>query len=830
MEMFLRITGVRVVSGKLSVMIRFALLLSFFACTNLAIAQSGFGSFQQLKQETGTVIISTSEGKLFFRNYPGNIVQTTFEAATYKGEQISNAVLLKPITTGLRIKLQNREKVILTNSVIEIEILKQPVTISYRYIKTGDEFYLSNITTKDQHRVLQFNLIDENEQFFGTGSRSIPFNKRGYKVGLDNNPWYGYNTDADNLNYSMPFYISNYNYGVFYDNPSRGYIDFGKLSKDTLEVAFKAGKLQFYTFFGENASNIIQQFTSLVGRMSLPPRWALGNFMSRFGYRTQEEVMSIAAKMKEQKFPFDAVIIDLFWFGDAVHGAWNLGNLDWNKQRFPEPEKMIADLKKQNIKTILITEPFVLAESFNYKHTQQNKLNTVDAKGDTVGIKEFYFGHTGLLDLFQNKTKDWFWSKYDAQIKKGVAGWWGDLGEPEKHPNYVYHNLKDFGQTRLFNADEVHNMYGHEWSKMVFDKYTKHYPAQRLFHLNRSGYAGTWRFGSVPWSGDVDRSWKGFNAQLPIMLSMSMSGVPAMHSDAGGFAMGERDPELYRRWFQMAVFSPIFRPHGSVNAPDPKIAQIESEPVFYDEPDKSILRSFVELRYRLMPYIYTLVYEAATKGHPMVRPMFYNNNTDSNLYKANDQYMFGDALLIAPVLEKGASKRKLYLPQGTWYDFYNPAKTFTGGKWVEVDLNAETIPVFVKGGSVIPMKPTFDNTAFYPKEKLIFHYYAAEGFTTTEMYEDDGVNPKAIAAKQFERIQLYSMKKENTVTVSISSKGLYVGKPAQRNIDLFVYGITKPKEVFVNKQLRSEWNILDNGGVHLTNVSWNGATLTITAQ
>lgn len=812
-------------------MTRFLLLLLVATHSLVGSAQSGFGNFQSVKQEPGVVLVTTSTGKLFFRNYPGNIVQTTYEANSYKGDQISNAVLLKPSTTAsFKLKINNAEKLVLVTATTQIELIKQPLTISYHSIKTGDEFYLSNYAVKENHHVLQFNLIDEEEQFFGTGSRSISFNKRGARVGLDNNPWYGYSTNADNLNYSMPFYVSSNNYGIFYDNPSRGYLDFGKTNKDTLDAAFKGGKLQFYTFFGDNAAQIIQQFTSLVGRMSLPPRWVLGNFMSRFGYRTQDEVMSIAAKMKEQNFPFDAVIIDLFWFGDAVHGAWNMGNLDWNKQRFPEPDKMIADLKKQNIKTILITEPFVLSESFNYKYTQQNKLNAVDAKGDTIGINEFYFGHTGLLDLFQNKTKDWFWSKYDAQIKKGVAGWWGDLGEPEKHPNYVYHNLKDFGQTRLFNADEVHNMYGHEWSKMVFDKYAKHYPNERLFHLNRSGYAGTWRFGSVPWSGDVDRSWNGFKAQLPIMLSMSMSGVPTMHSDAGGFAMGERDPELYLRWLQMAVFSPIFRPHGSVNAPDPNIPQIESEPVFYEEPNKTILRKFVNLRYELMPYVYTLMYEAATKGYPMVRPMFFHNNADSNLYKATDQYMFGDALLIAPVLEKGASKRTLYLPEGLWYDFFDPSKTFKGGEWIEAEVTNESIPVFVKGGSVIPMKPSFENTALYPKDHLVFHYYAAEGNQQYFMYEDDGATSNAIAKKKFELVRLFTTTKSGVTSISLSGNGgLYNGKPLQRKIELFVHGFKQPARVLVNNIAFKDWMIHDNT-LHIPSYMWQGSNSVIKIQ
>jgi oligosaccharide 4-alpha-D-glucosyltransferase len=806
-------------------MIRSLLLLLALITHVFTIAQPGFGNFKSIKQEAGITAVNTTTGKIIFKIYPGNCIQTTFEQLQQPGEQISNAVLQKPLAANFRIRINNSDKLILSLGSTEIELTKQPVTLRYHSAVTSAEFFLSNYTVKEQQKVLQFNLLDEDEQFFGTGSRSIPLNKRGYRIGLDNNPWYGYSTNADNLNYSMPFYVSSNNYGIFYDNPSRGYIDFGKTSKDTLDVAFKAGKLQFYTFFGENAAQIIQQFTALVGRMSLPPRWALGNFMSRFGYRTQDEVMSIAAKMKEQKFPFDAVIIDLFWFGDAVHGAWNIGNLDWNKKRFPEPEKMIADLKKQNIKTILITEPFVLSESFNYKYTQQNKLNAVDAKGDTVGIKEFFFGHTGLLDLFQNKTKDWFWSKYDAQIKKGVAGWWGDLGEPEKHPNYVYHNLKDFAQKRLFNADEIHNMFGHEWSKMVFEKYAKHYPNQRLFHLNRSGYAGTWRYGSVPWSGDVDRSWNGFKAQLPIIQSMSMSGVPTMHSDAGGFAMGERDPELYLRWLQMAVFTPIFRPHGSVNAPDPKIPQIESEPVFYDEPNKSILRKFVELRYRLMPYVYTLMYEASTKGTPLVRPMFFYDNTDSNLFKATDQYFFGDALLIAPVLEKGATKRRLYLPKGEWYNFWNPKEKRNGGEWIDADLTTETIPVYVKAGTVLPMKPAFDNTVNYPAGKIILHVFPATGTFSSNMYEDDGTTPLAVQKKQFELIRFSTSLQNEVFNCTLTSNnGIYSGKPRERTVELYIHGLMSPREVWIDGKQDGEWVIEEGGGtVYVPAMKWNGS-------
>ncbi len=804
------------------------LFLAFISLlfTIATFAQNGFGTFKELRVRDNTLFIVTDQGVLLFRQYPNNVLQTTFEPNGRAGEQVSNAVLQKPVKAP-RITRNDAMAIQFMVGTTLVSVQKNPLQVQYGNAKQG--FALTGYSADAEQQVLKF-AVKTDEQFFGTGSRSIPFNRRGYKVELNNNPWYGYNINADNLNYSMPFIQSDHGYAIFLDNPSKGYLDIGKTKADVLEAGLKGGKLQFYTFFGNTPAKILQQFTALVGRMSLPPRWAMGNFMSRFGYRTQDEVMSISKMMKDQHFPFDAVIIDLFWFGDGVHGAWKMGNLDWNKQRFPNPEQMIADLKKEDIKTILIAEPFVLSESFNYKYTQENKLNAVDKNGDTICIKEFFFGYAGLLDIFQSKTKDWFWSKYNAQVQKGVAGWWGDLGEPEKHPNYLYHNLKDMGQKRLFNADEVHNLYGHTWSQMLFEKYAKNYPDQRLFHLNRSGYAGTWRYGSYPWSGDIERSWNGFNAQLPIMLGMGMSGVPTMHSDAGGFAMGKRDPELYRRWLQMAVFSPIFRPHGSVNAPDPKIPQIESEPVFYDEPDKSILRSFVELRYRLMPYIYNLAYEAATTGAPFVRPMFFNDASDPELYKATDQYMFGSALLVAPVLEQGATKRKLYLPKGEWYDFWNPEKRIKGAQWLEVDVNAATIPVFVKAGSVIPMKPVFENTAQYPKGRIVLHYYAAEGNSQSVFYEDDGVSPDAIKANKYELITVKTNTKGQQVTMTIvGNGGQYKGKPAKRQIELFVHGVAQPKQVLVNGSVLSKW-LMENGAVSIPSIIWETGVKKVVLQ
>lgn len=788
-----------------------------------AFAQRGWGKLNSYQHNDSLVILNATNGNITLRLFPGDIIQTTVETNAYRGEQISNAVLTNSTGKWKKIK-EDANGLLFSAGKQKINIQKDPLRIVYG--TEGHEISFTGYELKEDHHCLLFG-SSAGEQFYGTGSRSTPIQKSGYRTNLNNNPWYGYNTDADNLNFSMPFFQSSKGYGLFFDNPSVGYFDFCKNQKEVVEAGFKAGKLQFYIFFGASPSALIQSFTSLVGRMPMPPRWALGNFMSRYGYRNQQEVLDIAKQMKGDQFPLDAVIIDLFWFGNGEHGSWNMGNLSWNNERFPQPEKMIQDLKKENIKTILIAEPFVLTESSNYLHTQQNKLNAVNKTGDTVSIKEFYFGYAGLLDIFKNNTKDWFWNQYDQQIRKGVAGWWGDLGEPEKHPSYLYHNLEDLGHNRLFNAEEVHNIYGHAWSQMLYEKYSQYYPEERLFHLNRSGYAGTWRYGSFPWSGDVERSWKGFQAQLPIMLSMGLSGVPTMHSDAGGFAMGQRDPELYRRWLQMAVFSPIFRPHGSVSAPDPNIPQIESEPVFYSEPEKSILLDFVRLRYKLMPYTYRLAYEAATNGLPFVRPMFFSDTTDKELFLATDQYYFGPSMIVAPVLEKGATSRRLYLPKGTWYNYWDPAKTEEGGKWIVVKTIPEQIPVFVKAGSTILQKPLFENTANYPADKLEFHCYADKGLNTDTYYEDDGSNPNALASGKHELISITTRQKGKQYRIQIRSKGgTYDGKPESRDCNIYLYGFVKPRAVIVNGEALQNW-VVNGKTIEIKNLKWDGKPLEI---
>ncbi|HAN39349.1 MAG TPA: glycosyl hydrolase, partial [Chitinophagaceae bacterium] len=288
------------------------------------------------------------------------------------------------------------------------------------------------------------------------------------------------------------------------------------------------------------------------------------------------------------------------------------------------------------VQTILITEPFILEGTKNYEAGKQ--YLAVNDQLQPYRLTNFYFGYGGIVDVFRNDSKDWFWSFYQKQMNEnGVTGWWGDLGEPENHPADAKHQLRDKGFQRLFGADEIHNLYGHEWTKMLYEKFATHYPKRRLFSLNRAGFAGTQRYGILPWSGDISRSWSGYQAQLPVMLGAAMSGLPYYHSDAGGFAGGDNDAELYVRWLQMAAFSPIFRPHGTaLYEADKQAFSYPSEPSLQPAPYNAYAKKVVLQRYQYLPYTYNLSYLHATKAQPLMSPLYHYFENDTTAQRIED--------------------------------------------------------------------------------------------------------------------------------------------------------------------------------------------------
>lgn len=655
---------------------------------------------------------------------------------------------------------------------LQIIFHKNPFYASYVYhgdtLLNEDKGYFE----RGKEKGLQFR-ITKNEQYFGLGERAVTALK-GNRFQLFNQAHYGYGMGQKNLNFSVPVLLSSKRYLLLYDNPEKGYADVGDLNKNILEFGATGGLTKYVFIAGYDYPDIYHSYGILTGTQPLPPRWALGNLQSRMAYRTQSEADSIVSAMQAKDFPMDALILDFYWFGDNIKGY--LGELNWYKPHWPNPKAMIANFRKKGVKTILITEPYIIDTLWHFQVGKKLGIFSTDSLGKTFINKQFYFGPASMIDIFKPVARRWFWKQYNKQIKIGVAGWWGDLGEPETISEHQY-----FVSGK---ADQVRNLYGFYWEKMIFDNYRKHYPTTRLFDLNRAGYAGSQRFSVFPWSGDISRSWSGLQAQLPVMLNMSLSGMPFIHTDAGGFAMGVKDNELYTRWLQFACFSPILKPHGS---------GIPSEPIFFNDTTQRIVRDFMKLRYRLLPYIYTVAWRTDEDGTPIIRPLFFEYPNDSTAYSVIDEYFFGPDFLVAPVIHPGVKSLKVYLPKGLWYSWWDHKK-YEGGKWITVPVNPETIPIFVKAGAFIPMVKAVNSTDYYSSKDLTVLYFPSAKSSEGVMYEDDGKTFGAYKDGDFQLLK-FNSDEGKKITFSVSGKG-YEGMPSERKVTFIIIG--KKKSVHFN--------------------------------
>jgi oligosaccharide 4-alpha-D-glucosyltransferase len=663
---------------------------------------------------------------------------------------------------------------------IVVHVHKNPLQISYSYhgkplIAEKDVF----AKTDDGERV-SFTL-DDNEALYGGGSRALGLNRRGNKLRLYNKADYGYETHSELMNYTMPLVLSSKLYALHFDNPEVGNLDLDSQRNDTLTYGTLGGRMTYQVIAADDWLGLVDHYTQLTGRQPLIPRWALGNFASRFGYHSEAQARDVVQRYRDEHIPLDAIVFDLYWFGKDIKGT--LGNLAFDADNFPQPQQMIADFRQQGVKTGLVTEPFILTTSKRWQEAVDNKILATDKDGQPYTY-DFYFGHTGLIDLFQQPARDWFWNIYKDYINQGVAGWWGDLGEPEVHPSDLQHTAG--------SADQVHNIYGHEWAKLIADGYRKDFPQQRPFILMRSGYSGSQRFGLIPWSGDVNRSWGGLQSQPKIALEMGMQGVGFMHSDLGGFANPTLDDELYARWLQYGVFQPIFRPHAQ--------EEVASEPVFRADKPKALAKAAIELRYRMLPYNYTLAFDNHETGAPLMRPLLFTEPHNDKLQSDAESYLWGDAFLVTPIVSPAVTAKDIYFPAGSgWFDFYSD-KTYAGGSTENIAVTPEHIPVFVKAGAFVPLAKLVQSTDDYTAQAFELHYYHDASVTQSvgELYDDDGKTPDAFEKGDYQLLHFASDYAGKTLTLRLHAEIGSLQQALPRRIALTIHGVTRrPQRVSI---------------------------------
>lgn len=756
-------------------------LLVFVLCSSLLQA----AEYQSHRLEKNALIVLTDEGNVSLTAYSSDAFEVFYQPKNTK--QLPSFALVEnqnEITLDFKSTPSTLQ---ISTGKLKAIIEKSPLKISY--YQNGELLVAEEVGLflQDTVRGFRFKLQDH-EKLIGGGQRVLGMDRRGHRFPLYNKAHYGYTTESNQMYFGLSAVMSNRHYALIFDNSASGYMDLGHTEQDIMQFEAVAGRTAYVIVAGTDYPDIIHNFVEITGKQPLPPRWALGNFASRFGYKTEQQTRETVDAFIEQGFPLDAVVLDLYWFGNDIKGF--MGNLDWDKQSFPTPQKMMADFKAKGVKTVLITEPFILSSSDKWQEAVDNQVLAKNHAGDPRRF-DFYFGNTGLIDVFDNKASGWFNGIYTDLFNQGAAGWWGDLGEPEVHPADSIHNFEGLQVT----GDEIHNAYGHMWAKRVYENQLAIAPEQRPFIMMRSGFVGSQRYGMIPWTGDVSRSWDGLKPQVELSLQMGLLGLGYTHSDLGGFAGGETfDQELYIRWLQYGVFQPVFRPHAQDN--------IAPEPIFHDKQTKDILREFVKLRYAMLPYNYSLAYENSLTGMPLMRPVFFENPSNDELFAIKNSYFWGDAFLVKPITEPNLTSVSIDLPQGVWFDYWTD-KRYQGNQSIQLATQLDRLPVMVRGGAFVPMVEPVQTTDEYTTQALHLHYYADPSIKSSsgKMYDDDGVDPNAIKNQTFETLTFHAQQSiqqnEHQLNISLKRQGKYQTMPVSRELTLLVHNWSKSANVIL---------------------------------
>jgi alpha-glucosidase len=488
---------------------------------------------------------------------------------------------------------------------------------------------------------------------------------------------------------SIPVYLGLHSQGsylLFYENSFPGEISF----QEQASAHFEGGALRYY-FIPGPPDKALADYMALTGFPPLPPRWALGYHQSRWGYTTEAQLREVVEGFRRHDLPLDAVHLDI----DYMDG-FRLFTVD--KTRFPDLPGLAKELKDQGIRLVTILDCGIKQDPENPVYREGLEKNLFLKSPNGKPVKALVWpGWSAFPDFTDAEVRDWWGGQYAALLEAGASGVWHDMNEPGTFsawgdptlPTVSRHAMGGRGGSHR----EAHNLYGLLMGKAGYEGLQKLQPEKRAWLLTRSGWAGIQRY-AWHWTADTESSWEMLKQTIPSLLGLSLSGIPFSGSDIGGFS-GSPSPDLFLRWFQMAAFVPFFRNHAAVGTPP-------REPWRFDPKITNILRDFLQLRGRLIPYLYTLAWEAAKTGQPLMRPLFWHNPDDKDLWDEADAYLLGRDLLIAPIVEPGAQIRRQRLPAGSWYSFWDGTR-YEGPGEVEVPVSIETIPVLVRAGSALPL-------------------------------------------------------------------------------------------------------------------------------
>lgn len=636
----------------------------------------------------------------------------------------------------------------------------------------------------------------KNIHYYGLGDKSCALDLKGKQLQNWNSDAFGYGKNSDPLYRSIPFYYGLEDgkaYGIFLHNSNRSEFDFDSKRKGSCTIQTAGGEMDYFFIYGPELTTVAGQYMEMTGKPPLPPLWSLGFHQCRWSYFPEKRVIDVANQFREKKIPCDAIYLDI----DYMDGY---RCFTWNKDYFPNPKKMIKKLSKKGFQTVVMIDPGIRVDP-DYEVYADGKEKDVFCRrfDGTIMNGPVWPSDCVWPDFTDPEVRDWWGPLYkDLYVKDGISGFWNDMNEPAvfkvnslTFPDEVRHDFDGHGADHA----KAHNIYGQQMARATYDGLRELQPDKRPFLVTRASFAGGQRFAAV-WTGDNLADWEHLRLANIQCQRLSLSGFSFVGTDIGGFA-GVPTGELLVRWLQLAVFHPFYRIHSMGNNVDgaaeaeadliaeaERVNRLDQEPWAFGDPHTDLAREAIEFRYELLPYIYSTFYQHVQDGQPMLKSLSFVDQTDPNTYRRENEFLFGDHILVSPVLRANAKSISTYLPKGQWLDYWT-GKGYEGGKRYSIRVKMNRIPLFVRAGAIIPNYPVMQYVGEKPVTEIKLRVYL--GSANSQCYLDEGEG-YGYEKRQYKLCQYSTqLKEDGSFLLKQSQNGKY--KPDCKSYRILLHGL-----------------------------------------
>ena len=645
----------------------------------------------------------------------------------------------------------------------------------------------------EEYKIYVSKVMENDMYFYGLGERTGSLNKKGYH-------YRNWNTDDPTphgetyaqLYKSIPFLITMKDKeacGIFFDNHFESHFDMGKENSNYYYFGAKDGNLDYYFIYGPEVSKVVNEYTNLTGKTPLPQVWTLGYQQCRWSYAPAERALEIAKTFRKKNIPCDTIYLDI----DYMDG---FRVFTWDNKKFENPKDFTNQLKEMGFKVVTIIDPGVKVDKGYKVYDEGIKNGYFATDKDGIVYKNVVWpGDSVFPDFMNSNVRKWWANNQKIMIDAGVAGIWNDMNEPASFNGPLPDDIIFDNDGTIVTHKEIHNVYGHMMDKATYDG-IKEFTGKRPFVVTRACYAGTQKYATV-WTGDNQSTWEHLRMSLPMLMNLGLSGMAFCGTDVGGFGH-DCTAELLSRWVQVGAFTPLFRNHSTIGSR-------EQEPWAFGNETEEINRKYIKLRYKFIPYLYDMMHKCEENGAPIIRPLLYDYQNDKKTYEINDEFLFGDNILVSPVVEQGSRQKLVYLPEGNnWIDYWTGTE-FEGGQYIIKEAPLDICPIYIKAMSIIPTSKDVNYIGEKDNECLNLNIYLSnkKGIGNYNNFLDDGESFDYKEGK----FNKYEFNFELGEALNIEMKEKIGYEKVYKEIEIILHNFDCSKKVFFNG---NEVELIDN--------------------